>query len=55
MADFNISWNLFGGYNTFVEWDAAEERRCVSGDSSPHHHALKPFNTDLLVDYPLND
>lgn len=26
MTDFNISFNLFGGYENFDDWDAAEER-----------------------------
>ena len=26
MSDFNISFNIFGEYDNFDDWDAAEER-----------------------------
>ena len=40
MSDFNISFNLFGEYDNFDDWDAAEEKEINNRKRKQRHKEL---------------
>ena len=49
MSDFSISFNLFGEYDNFVDWDAAEERESAK-KREKRHKKLTPGELNQIQD-----
>jgi hypothetical protein len=50
MSDFNISFNLFGVYDNFDDWDAAEEKEMEKRKRKQRHKELTPGELNQIED-----
>ena len=49
MSDFNISFNLFGEYENFDNWDAAQERE-IEEKREKRHKEITPGELNQIED-----